>query len=450
MKKVLITSAAIVLLLLIFVYGYLQFREFKSYQNRIHQEAALVFKVNLDGIFKTMSVDFISNPAYYLSEETKNKRKQKPERGISLPANVFVYNLNSRSAQTYFCSLPVTDTALLKPYLKKVFKIRTFSAQAQGRVSGVSTDQRATILYDGENLAIAYSLKKEKVTDILNDILSGKNLLHEDAPLIALLKTQKGHISWSFNSFSGALNFKDGAAIASGTFPVGQFQLPDEVESRADFSKNAALKLWLQLGFQGHSARQLIQVKDFSVATDSLLKYYGGYLDLELGSPLVQKDTVVSYEYNDDFEKVEKISLKEVKVPHLKTTFRANTQPLFRYLKNQKIMTETAQLNKQLFPLYQVFIKSNAEAGQLSTMEQEGLQPVWTKSPYFFFATLNFDQLRKEQQFPLLNEYLNDYTAQLTTFKVTALKKDEKTALLEMNLDFKRKDINAFTQLIDQ
>lgn len=441
MKRILKISAAIVILLLISVYGYLQFREYRSYQNKIHKDADLVFKINLDGIFKTMSADFISNPGYYLSAD---KKEGSSARGISLPANIFVYTLHSKSAGTYFCTLSVADSAALEPYLKRVFKLKTFQRNANGTSTGSSADQRLTVVYNAKNLAMAYSLKKEAVTGILNDVLEQKNMMDPAAPEMIALKKAAGHLSWNFNGYQGSLNFKDGQALVDCTFPVSDLGIPEQTGYRNSFAKDAALKIWLNAGLTSILAHQEFNFRNFNLQSDSLLKSYGAYVSLELDKNITQQEPVITYEYNDDFEKVAQTTLKATAVPHLKLSFSGKPDPVLRYLKMKNIINDTNQLNRELFPLYQVFSSRQNDGWQLSTKEGDSFRTELIKSPYFFYAEADINRIKAQKQFPLLNSYLEPFTH----LKLTATKLDAKKGRLQGQIDFKRKNVNSFSQLI--
>ncbi|SHE71553.1 hypothetical protein [Pedobacter caeni] len=448
MNKILKISAAIGILLLISVYGYLQFREYRSYQNRIHKDADLVFKLNLDGLFKTMSADFISNPAYYLTESKKDSTDHKKEgsssRGISLPANIFIYTLHSRSAGTYFCLLPVADSLDLKRYLQRVFKLNAFNKTAEGSVTGISADQKLTVMYNAEHLAMAYSFQKENVTDVLHDLLAQKNMMPDSDPKIKVLKDIKGHLSWNVSTYSGSLNFKDGLAEIDSTFPIADLGVPDQGAYRNSFAADANLKVWLNANLRGIIKHKDLNFKDFSLQSDSLLKYWG-YTALELRKNITQKDSVITYEYNDDFEKVATKTAKEVTVPHLRLSIGAgNASGLLRYLQEKNIINGSDQLNKQFFPLYQVFTSVQDDALQLSTMEKDSFSAELKSSPYFFFAEADLSSIKKQQQFPLLTSYLGPFTH----LKLRATKIDVKNGHLQGQIDFQKKNINAFSQLI--
>lgn len=449
MKKKLVISAAVILLLLIFVYGWLQWRQYQSFQNSIHQNASLVFKINLDGIFKSVSADFLSNPRYYLKQG--QHKQQKPDRGFAVPANVLIYNIRSKSPQTYFCTLSVTDTADLKFYLQTVFDIFRLEKRGDGSTVGTSKDPRLTVAYNSERLAIAYSYKKENVRDILDELLDGKHFLQDTATLIRKLKKERAHLAWQDGKHSGSGDFSDGALVLNGTFPIPGLLIPDQPQHRNNFAKDAALKLWFNAGFRSKADEKTgtaisgiapLQLKGFTLHPDSLLKYYHGYADLELNQFAYQQDTSIAYEFNDDFEKVAKTVIKDVQVPDARISFDVDQAPLMKYLERQQILVGD-KINKEVFPLLKVFSKNNAQVWQLSTKADSQGTERKIASPYFFYASADFEKIRKHQ-YPLLNRYIHPFS----DLEIKASKIDPVTAKLDLKISFLMKNINAFSQLI--
>ncbi|MCX2453946.1 hypothetical protein OQX61_21945 [Pedobacter sp. PLR] len=446
MKLTLKISATIVLLLLISVYGYLYFRESRSYDQQVAKDASVVYKLNVDGLLKTMAVDFIGNPGYYL--KTKEKGGQKPD--FSLPANVFVYSLKTKAPGTFFTELALSDTTGLNAWLKRVLKITDFAVQGAGNRVGTSSDRKITVLNAGKTFAIAYSFKREAVLEELNDILGKKNRMEGGTPLMIALKKAKGHLSWTAAAGGGQLNFKDGLAEIEGSFPTEGLDIPDQPRSMVEFADHALIKIRVNAGFKTSGMPKDLSLKGISVQTDTLLKSYLGFAALEMGPAITQMDSLIAYEYNDDFEKVATVQLKKVRVPKLKLSIGARTAGLLAYLKENQVISTEDRLNKELFPLYQVFSRTKNNIWQLSTLENdpvnetEAIRNTSKTNPDFFALTADLRGIKAQQVFPLLNKWLKPFSH----LKITAAKIDNGTARLNGTLEFEDKNINAFIQMI--
>lgn len=473
MKLTLKISAAILLLLLISVYGYLEFRAYRSYNGQVAKNAQVIYKLNVDALIKSMATDFISNPGYYMKSEGKGEVR--PE--FSLPANLFAYSLKTNEPGTIFSGLSLSDTTGLKAYLKRVLKISDFPILSEegtaihnkgGRIFGTSSDHKITVLYNAETIAIAFSLKKEKVLRELNDILDQKNRMEVSDPLMIAVKKAKGHLSWTANGYSGQLNFKDGRAEMEGSFPIDGLKIPDQPQPLVKFSDHALIKVWVNASLSEQTTRsgeaenkalkwsgrlKEQKVKGIVIQPDSLLESYLGFVALEMGSGITQMDSLVTYEYNDDFEKVATVQLKKVIVPHFKFSVAAQTKTLLSYLKAKQVIFQDNRLNKEIFPLYQVYSISNDHIWQLSTLEKDVITLAHLKpgssaskagNAIFFSLTADIKGIKNQQLFPLINTRLQAFSH----LKITAAKIEDRIGRICGSLEFENKNINAFIQLI--
>ncbi|MDO7743492.1 MAG: hypothetical protein MUP99_06950, partial [Pedobacter sp.] len=264
MKKILFISAAIIVLLLIAGYVYLQFRKHDSFKVHIHKEASLLLKVNVDGLLFEMGYG------------NKQDKRNAP-RGLAVPANVFVYNLRTKSPLTFFCSLPVKDTTELRNYLSKVMDVSFTDRNVDGELSGRSKDGRLTVLFNAKNIAFSYSVLKENVTGILDEILNGRNTLKNSDPKIQQLKNTTAHFSYTYEKYHGAGNIKDNLLVMKGSFPIAALGVPDQSLENINLISKPALKIWLNADLKQFFHQKNLALKTFTLPLDSIAKNYAGY-----------------------------------------------------------------------------------------------------------------------------------------------------------------------------
>jgi len=416
MKKVLFISAAVMVLLLIVGYGYLQSRKYNSFKVHIHNGASLLLKVNVDGLLFEMGYG------------NKQNKKNVP-RGLSIPANVFIYNLHGKSPLTFFCSLPVKDTAALSNYLSKVMNVSFTGRNPDGELSGRSKDGRLTVLYDAKNIAFSYSVVKENATVILNDILKGRNTLKNSDPKIQQLKRSAAHFFYTDEKYSGEGNIKDNLLVMTGSFPIAGLGVPDQSVENMNLIGKPVLKIWLNADLKKFLHRQSLALKNFTIPLDSIAKNYGGYAALELGNYTTQENQEVTYDYNDDFEKVELLKTKKVKVPDFVGVMKGKAIPLVNYLQKNNILQNNL-VNKDLFPLYNVYTENDESILLFSTAKTVTKSPAISNTTSFFSATIDFNQIRKFNQFPILNSYIDPFQY----LKAKAKKQDASTGQFDLEL----------------
>jgi hypothetical protein len=428
--------AAVILLLLAVVYTYLEVRKYNSYRNRIHADATLIVKINADKLYQILAIDYLSNSCHY-----KNKKGETIKSGLNIPANIFIYAVRSKSFQTYFCSLPVADTAVLKLFLEKKLGISHFNSTGK-YLSGSSANGQITIAFNSHTFAVGYSLKKENTNDILEDLLNGKNLLADKDPMLEQLRAINAHLAYVFKEYTGTGYFKDGLIHLQGDFNFKGFNVDGKLFNHRVFDKNSVVKMWLNTKIDSNDKYDTFHVKDYTIYPDSLLKFYKGYVDLELTNPVTQTDTLITYEYNDDFEKEEIITPRTVKVPGINGVINTDAANFLNYLSGEDIVNRGI-VNKQLFPLYSVYAKRSTSAVMLSTNQHAVFSSSKQNTPYFFYLEADFERLKAQGQFLLLESYIK----QLSNISVKAWNKKPGHPYFEMDLHFKLKHINALGQL---
>lgn len=424
------------MLLLAAIYSYLALRQYQSYRNCIHADAASIAKVNMDRLYQALALDYLGNSSYY-----RAKKGADVEKGFSIPANIFIYTVRSKSNQTFFCSVPITDTAAVSLFIEKRFGVNEFRKAGSYRV-GTAAGGKLTLAFNDHTFAAAYSLKRENVMDVLDDLLTGKKWLSAEDPRMKQLKALNTQLAYVAEGHTGTGEFKDGLLHMEGDFELKGLEVEGTLFSHRRFDPKAALKMWLNARFKPKHKLASIQVKEHTIYPDSLLKYYRGYLDVELNEPVLQPDTLITYVYNDDFEKEETITPRSVKVPGINAVSSADAKGLFDFLNREHMMFD-GRVNKQLFPLYTFYAKRTDAAIMLSTDEKAFFPELRESSPYFFYLEADFGKIKTQRQFPLLESYIKG----LNKLNVKAQKVKPGRQHFEMDLYFELKHINAFGQL---
>lgn len=404
--------------------------------NVIHAEASFILKINIDKIYRSLIVDYLSNPFYY--EEREDSGIQS---GLSIPGGVFIYTVKSKSDLSYFCSLPIADPSLLKKYITIKLKISELQKDQHGNSFGTSKDGRLRLAFNGQTFAIAFSLNKEYVDDVLIDLLNKTRLLPHTDHKIAELKKMNSHLAYTFSGLNGTGEFIDGMFHFKGDFKFKDLDTQGDVFIHRKFIDNAAIKGWLNAQILTQKPHAEIQIAHHKFNQDSLLKYYNGYFDVELAGLVDQKETVTTYEYNDDFEKKEIKRTQVVKVPRLTATFRTRSESLSNYLIKAGLVGDDAVINKQVFPLYTVWTKTDTDIFILSTDRTCAVPVLSQKSPYFFNLEVNFEKLEVQRHFPWLQRHVKP----VNNMWLRASKSGAKHQF-ELAAVFKMKDINALAQ----
>ncbi|MBC7866269.1 MAG: hypothetical protein H7X88_01935 [Gloeobacteraceae cyanobacterium ES-bin-316] len=416
MRKKLMIAAAIILLLLFCFAGFLQYRQYSSYKIPVHSGAHSIVKINTDAFLKILVKEYGFDFKRKIINPNRKKKESLGNTGIYLPGNIFIYNISSKDPTTFFCTLPVYDLEDFKVFAEKNLKIRW--GQNAALSSGTHPDGKISMACTANFVSIGWSSKKEDVLGTLKDILQSKNLLSKQNETVNTLKEQEAPVVIISGNSLLSFDFSGNEMLLLGSLDSLKNLQTGSIKQRQNKTEAFAF-----LSFAAKPGASLFkkkyELKNYQVETDSILKYFGGYADFELGPAITQTDTITTYEYDDNFEKIEKQSLTAVMVPDIHFSLMAKPG-LLRYLQQQQIVTTGMKLNKEIFPLYNVAV--NQTAGMLDFTTGIGNKAV----PDTFINKVGFLNLKMDVQqtadvFAI--PYLQDYIKNIVQIELTATQK---------------------------
>ena len=183
--------------------------------------------------------------------------------------------------------------------------------------------------------------------------------------------------------------------------------------------------------------------KDITIESDSINSYYKGNFAIEMAKSTTQIDSVVTYEYNDDFEKVETLTASEKQVPEINIQLSGKPSKLYNYLESTSIINN-GKLNKEIFPLYQIKIDTTKNGLYASTNFNKSPTQLEVTNPQVFVLDVDFKKLQDQNPFPIINTYLE----KLLTLKIEGNLNTEKTLNVNGKMVLKDEKINSLIQLL--
>lgn len=435
MKKFLIITTAILVLLFVSFWGYIQYQGHASYQTRIPANTSVLIRVDLFGIGKSLVWEYLGR---------KKAAKSQGLKGISVPANLFIFSLKDKQSTTFFSTLHISNI--------RDFEQSLAAWQQPGNrhevLSGVhiltNASQSFTLAYNDTRAVFAYSPVKEQLQQTMIDILQDKNTIAVANSAFRDIKEQDGHVTFLSDAHSGSIDFYKGSIQLQADLATQGFTLPAQVSHPGADTTNA-MSLWLYAGCRPLLAGQVFKVDTFHINGDSLLAYQPKGFSFRIGQPQLQKDSVITYDYNDDFEKVATVSIVEKSVPGMVLEADADGTGLYHYLVRQHIIKEdSSMINRQVFPLYQAYATSSATRLQLSTA-RAAISAPQTQSNDFFGLYINFARLQQQPELAALRRLL----APFDNMEARAYPRGNNRCVLKGKLTFKEKNKNALLQLLD-
>lgn len=439
-----IMRAAVVILLLLFVfYGFLKYRQYDSYHGMIHEDADLIIKVNSDQLIRKIALNTLANPSYYFkpSEEDSVSADEDEDsgRGFTLPANLFAYTLKG-DLKTFYTTLKVNDSSALKSYIQKNLDINSFTTSEKYSYAA-SDDRKVQIAFDHQRIVLAYTFNSKDVQTTLKEILFQNKTIDGGSETIAALKDADGDAVIMQGQNITNVDFDNGKVTLSGLLNLTpEIALPSTSSlAKPDTSSS------IHVSLAGNVPVQYLkkyEINNITIPLDSLAKDFEGYLDLRIAGTATQYDTIITYDYNDDFEKVEVKTLNESQVPGVKVLVRGKASHMMEVLKQNQVVLNN-KLNRTIFPLLDMNIKSKGTSELIFTNIDDKFEAELAGSSDFFMLYANFQRMASENALPVKSEYLKN----LRTLSINASKAGE-AVNIKGQLLLHNKNINALMQLI--
>lgn len=436
MKKFLSLTTAILLLLFVSFWGYIQYQRNASYKTHIHKDVAMLARVDVYDIYKSLLSDYF---------KIKKRKKESFLGGLGIPANIFVFTLNDKQATTLFTTFPLEDPGELDRSLKQhAAAWEPVEAAAPGVNMKRSPDGKWTIAYNADVLAMAYSPTRENITAALSDLVLKKNTIPVNASRFSGIKEQEGHITFSDGNYKGSINFGQGEIDAQAEIPAKGWHITTKAQHREPAAESA-LYMWCYILPENLLAHKTFTTGAGALSGDSLLAAGLNGFELEITDPVLQKDSVVTYDYNDDFEKVATVTVKENKVPGMQAFISGDPALLNHYLQQSNMISaDSGLVNTALFPLYKLYAGTRESGILLSTRKGNTVAAAGLTSPEIFKLYINFDRLKAQPEFALLQQYVQAFSV----LDIRGTCPDGNQIQAKGKLQLKNKSTNALLQLL--
>lgn len=357
MKRILLIVTGLLLLIVTATWAYWAYRQYRSYQTPIPAEASSIIRIGVDVLTVDLAWNALWNRDYYHENQpdkpTGFDRETWSHTGIAVPANIFLYQLNrseqDATAEVYFGSLPLTDSSEFSRWLSEQPTLR------------VEQDSLGTFVYSEYVLAeydanrVFFALSPKKIASALPGIRKSVHALMTSNTRSTVsegrfpgIRKSSGHVA-VMGEHPTTIEFKNGRIVFSVIHALGNPSTAEAVKPQFPDSNTASL--WIA-GIPYSLANKTFEIGPYTLHGDSLLKYDQGNLIMEWKGSVTQQDTIIGYDYDEDFNMLERKEVVEKPVPEIYLSIAAK-EGLLNYLHAQRIL-DPQGLNKEVMPLYQV------------------------------------------------------------------------------------------------
>jgi len=358
------------ILILFSVVYLLRYKRALVFEDMVPNSATEIINVNLRQIEHHILVDVIKNPLKYIDFKfpTTEKDSLLLKKTISIPRNIFFYTNDKKFNDIWLSSIiKVKKQDMLSDYLI--------------RDGFVKSNEEDIMLFHKHNLVLAMKDKRLVVAfkksnqatlrAFVKEIFEENTFLSITSEVLKPVIASKSDISYATltSNFLEA-NFKNGLFEVLGTLNSDLFL----VSKNRDFSEKSLGYINTKINKE-HKLFQLLiteenkrKFNDFTkLSLDSIICRWSGSFAFNLKSIQRKTDTIITYEYDDDFNKIEKVAEQELTVPAIDISFDVDIK-LFDYLsKENAIQIVEKDTLFASIPLYKLYAKPTASTLNISS-----------------------------------------------------------------------------------
>ncbi|SEB98109.1 hypothetical protein SAMN04489761_2156 [Tenacibaculum sp. MAR_2009_124] len=430
-----ITYSLFVIIIIVFTVGYFRYNPTVNISNTIPKAAKKVVRMNLRELEYTLLMEYVFNPSLIFQKGEGGKKKEKKIslfKQIEIPPNLFFYSFSNQLNDAWYSSEIVIND---KKKLEAFFKEQSIQKTTYNNILTYRVGRLIYTVYKDKLVLIL--TEQSDVSEVLKRLLSQQEYLGEKDLLLESIQSNEVLISGGTVEGDFIKLLKDGTSLnLTGKWSKFESLLYPE---RVKASENTIVGLYGKINAKEVakliSDEQKKKLKKITtIELDSITEFWNGELKTQVLEIKSQYDTIVSYDYDDDFNKVEKKEVQEKKVP-ISKAYLGGVE-LYSYLKRKSFIksieaTEVLTLN----PFFETKVMPSNTGVLLTSGEIDSL--------YAFQETkLAETKFILQTDFKSLNEEFSFRNNVLKNLKRGSIKIDMNN-MFKVNLSFSETPINS-------
>ncbi len=426
------------ILLLAFLLGGAYWWRYKKefvYTQVVLSDANMLIDIDLRAIEHSLLWDFIAHPfsgidlSWSFGEDDDEQDENTPSKGLSIPRHLVVFTKANQPSVWFSAPIPINGIKF-SAYADSLLARKTFIKIDNNFVF----DSKKNFFYHWSENEITVAFAKENQAKFIQinmqNLLWRKEVKKLPKELVAKTQLSQHHVRFWHKPSALTNNkpvllyadFLKGAFNIEGDVPF-KFVFP--IEQQASIKSGQVVNFWANLDWRKNGFADFIQeyipTRDFSkwtsMSRDTVLQYWDGTVSIQVPSIESSIDSIVTYEYDDDFNKIEKVTTQKSIKPKTIIQFSSRDSTLYNYAKSVGMIKS---INREVryvgFPLLTLYATPSSQALTLST---EPILPKmdYTRTQYFLYFESNI------QAYPALLDYLpfhanDDQKAKIKTIAI--------------------------------
>lgn len=392
------------------------YRNHESYNNGwVDAHATRVIKVNLGALTREIGWNAFWNPSFYADGQSNEvmEKKRMTSTGLGSTANVFLFQRDDGPvwANPTFGVLSVSDVDVFTQFLQTELALDIGMDDSgyygeNGLMAIRYNDRQAVFALKGFlQASVQDSTGHTRLMDQLLEYMAGTGLIGIKKSSFSQVVSRSGHLVFVGDE-QIAVDFREGEIV----FSYSQSSLPSvlrlpvapETGDSAFVRIKGNIADWLPAG-------RVFTQGNYNLHGDSLRHYSTGQVVAGWEGMITQMDSVVAWEYDENFEMQETVKMVERATPDFHVSIRTETDKLQRYLLRQGVLDSlSGTINAAFFPLYQVFWKQ--EDGWLTLKTHNGgvsIDSTGIGRPLYVAADIQ--AIKKHTSIPKIQQYITPF-----------------------------------------
>ncbi len=324
---------------------FIRYKQVSNFTNRIPATATAVINFNTRQLEHHLLIDLLTHPSSYidvtpsLEEDSVEEESFSLTKGISIPKNIFLFtDGNTLESAWYSNVFELDDVEELSAYLH----YEKFIQKQYGAIE-LFKKENISFAIKSEKLIISLNYKSEKnMLGKLEAIFKETNFLLPTSPLLKTIVNNKSDICFTSTKkdFLEA-NFRNGKLEVLGI--LNSYSDLFTANSQPKFSENSIAHISGTFNKESINFQKLLgsdnqkKFEEFThLSVDSIISKWDGNFSMRLQSIEHKTDSIITYDYDDDFNKVEVISTQQIIVPDVNISLgKTSENNLYHYFERK-------------------------------------------------------------------------------------------------------------------
>lgn len=354
-KRIILFVIGLIAILAISFFGIKYYRALKSDEFKIPKNSYSVIRIKIDDLALDLFKNSLSNYSEYYSTKEDSTRvinqKNILNSGVKIPADLYLFSLSDTST-TWYSILDISNEKSIDDFLKNKLAMQDSIFEDTGKSHRIFINKSVVAMLGNGKMIISFGpdphfkVMKELIGSNQSDWILAKSMV------AGITKISDSKVSYTDLKKNWArLDFNNGSIHMEAYIKSPLFKFPNkpnELEHQGtqvmSFAFNSDLSLLLK--------ERQNQLEKLKLPVDSVYKYVGNFVSFRLDEGhVMETDTIITYDYDDNFERVEKKEIQKIEVPDLAFNIMASPH-LVDYMPDKMFYKFSKEYKQGMINLY--------------------------------------------------------------------------------------------------